>query len=64
MGIHNGGSIKLWSDYFTNANVYAQILCVLIMSIKILIYTSSDAYDIEFFYNRFFNKNVKCDLLF
>lgn len=22
VGIYNGGSIKLWSDYFTNANVY------------------------------------------
>ena len=22
VGIFNGGSIKLWSDYFTNANVY------------------------------------------
>ena len=22
VGIHNVGSIKIWSDYFTNANVY------------------------------------------
>ena len=22
VGIYNGGSIKLWSDFFTNANVY------------------------------------------
>ena len=22
VGIYNGRSIKLWSDYFTNANVY------------------------------------------
>ena len=22
VGIYGGGSIKLWSDYFTNANVY------------------------------------------
>jgi hypothetical protein len=41
----------------------AQILCVLIMSMKILIYTSSDAYDIDIFNNKFLNKNVKCDLL-
>ena len=41
----------------------AQILCVLIMSMKILIYTSSDAYDIDIFNNTFLNKNVKCDLL-
>jgi len=23
VGIYNGGSIKLWNDFFTNANVYA-----------------------------------------
>ncbi len=22
VGIYHGGSIQLWSDYFTNANVY------------------------------------------
>jgi hypothetical protein len=36
VGIHNGGSIKIWSDYFTNANVYGIDIMQLIMSIKIL----------------------------
>jgi cephalosporin hydroxylase len=70
IGIYNGGSIKLWSDFFTNANVYG----LDIMNIndvwegiknneKIILYTSSDAYNNNFFNNNFLNKNIQFDFM-
>ena len=56
IGIYQGGSIKLWHDYFTNANVYV----LDIMHIdhvwneiknkkRIILHTNTDAYDEEYF---------------
>jgi hypothetical protein len=70
VGIFSGGSIKLWSDFFTNANVYG----LDIMNIqdvwegiknneKIILHTSIDAYDNDFFITHFLNKNIKCDFM-
>ena len=70
VGICTGGSIKLWSDYFTNANVYG----LDIMNInkvwesikdteKIILHTSIDAYNHDFFVTNFLNKNIKCDFM-
>jgi len=70
IGICYGGSIKLWSDYFTNANVYG----LDIMDIdnvwdeiknkqNIKLYTSTDAYDINFFTTNFLNKHIKFDFM-
>ena len=70
VGIWRGGSIKLWSDFFTNANVYG----LDIMDIndvwediknkeKIILHTSSNAYNDDFFITHFLNKNIKCDFL-
>jgi hypothetical protein len=70
VGIYNGGSIKLWSDFFTNANVYG----LDIMNIsnvwegiknkeKIILYTSIDGYNNDFFINNFLNKNIKFDFM-
>ena len=70
VGIHYGGSIKLWSDFFTNANVYG----LDIMNInnvwesiknneKIILHTSTDAYNNDFFINHFLNKNIRCDFM-
>jgi len=70
IGIYNGGSIKLWNDFFINANVYG----LDIMHInnvwdniknnnKIILYTSIDAYDTEFFNNNFLNTNIKFDFM-
>lgn len=70
IGIYNGGSIKLWSDYFINANVYG----LDIMNINdvwdeiknkenIKLYTSTDAYDINFFTTNFLNKDIKFDFM-
>lgn len=66
----NGGSMKLWKDYFTNAQIHA----LDIMDInsvwegikndeRITLYTSIDAYDDNFFMTNFLNKNIKCDLI-
>lgn len=70
VGICYGGSIKLWSDFFINANVYG----LDIMNIdnvwegiknneKIILYTSTDAYNNDFFITNFLNKNIKFDFM-
>ena len=70
IGIFRGGSIKLWNDFFINANVYG----LDIMNInnvwegiknkeRIILHTSSDAYNNDFFINNFLNKNIKCDFM-
>jgi hypothetical protein len=70
VGIQQAGSIQLWSKFFTNANVYG----LDIMHIdevweevknkeKIILYTSVDAYNSDFFINTFLNRNVKFDFM-
>ena len=70
IGIYAGGSIKLWSDFFKNATVYG----LDIMDIhnvweeiknkeNIILYTSNDAYNNDFFTTNFLNKNIKCDFM-
>jgi hypothetical protein len=70
IGIYAGGSIKLWSDYFKNAIVYG----LDIMNInevwedikhneKIILHTSTDAYDYDFFITNLLNKNIKFDFM-
>jgi len=57
IGISKGGSIKLWSDFFTNANVYGidimkkERVWDKINNNKIILYTESDAYSEKFFNN-------------
>ena len=70
IGIYNGGSIKLWSDYFTNANVYGldimnieNVWEVIKNNEKIILHTSTDAYNNDFFITHFLNKNIKCDFM-
>jgi cephalosporin hydroxylase len=70
VGIQHGGSIKLWSDFFTNANVHGidiRDANTIWEGIKnkdnIKLYTSTDAYDDNFFINNFLNKNIKCDFV-
>ena len=70
IGIFNGGSIKLWNDFFTHANVYA----IDIMGEKdvwegikhknnIILYTSTDAYNNDFFVTQFVRKNIRFDFM-
>ena len=70
VGICHGGSIKLWSDFFINANVYGldimngnDVWEGIKNNEKIILYTSTDAYDNEFFITKFLNKNIKCDFM-
>ena len=70
IGIHYGGSIRLWSDFFVNANVYGLDI-IHIDSIwegiknkeNIILYTSTNAYDDNFFIENYLNKNIKFDFL-
>jgi cephalosporin hydroxylase len=79
IGICCGGSIKLWNDFFINANIHAldimnenEILKIMgeheiwnyLKKIdKIILYPSTDAYNNDFFVNTFLNKNIKFDIL-
>ena len=65
-----GGSIKLWSDFFTNANVYGldiinidEVWDGIKHNPKIILHTSTDAYNPELFTNRFLNTNIKFDFM-
>lgn len=66
----NGGSIKLWCDFFTNANIYG----VDILSIdrvidelknypKVVLHMSTNAYNEDEFKNIFLDKNIKFDFM-
>jgi 8-demethyl-8-alpha-L-rhamnosyltetracenomycin-C 2'-O-methyltransferase len=66
----NGGSIKLWKDYFPNAKIYAldilpkhRVLDEIINDKRVVLFTSTNAYDEKFFNENFLNKNLKFDLL-
>ena len=70
VGIAYGGSIKLWNDFFTNATVYGldisninDVWEGIKNKEKIILHTSSDAYNNDFFINNFLNKNIKCDFM-
>lgn len=66
----NGGSILLWREFFTNATIYGldilhidRVLDELQNDDRIVLYTSTDAYDPEFFKFTFLDKNIKCDFM-
>ena len=70
VGICQGGSIKLWSDFFTNAKVYGLDIIKdedIWEGIKnkenIIIHASTDAYNPYFFVDNFLNKNIKFDFM-
>ena len=69
-GVTNGGSIKLWHDYFKNATVHAldiqpitNIWPELVGKDRIKLYTSIDAYDYNTLKQLFLDKNLKCDFI-
>jgi len=66
----NGGSIIMWADYFTNAQIHvADIISIdhvrkeLIEHPRIHLHTSNNAYNMNFFVNTFLNKGLKFDML-
>ena len=70
IGIHRGGSIKMWYDFFPNAVIHAldilhinEIWSEIQHKNRICLYTSMDAYNEEIFRRTFLEKNIKCDFL-
>jgi hypothetical protein len=70
VGIWAGGSIKLWSDFFTNAHVYgldimdrSRVWDKLVTDPKITLYTNQNAYDPTFFKQTFLDKGIRCDFM-
>lgn len=70
VGIYQGGSIKLWKDYFKNAVVHGvdvmeieRVWTVIRNDPRIILHTSSDAYDQSFVKKTFVDKNLKFDFM-
>ena len=70
IGIQTGGSIKLWSDFFENAKIYgidimpsSDVWEGIANKDNIILYTSTNAYDDNFFITNFRNKNITCDFM-
>ena len=70
VGIAYGGSMKLWNDYFTNANIYGldyndidKIWDGIKNNDKIILYTRVNAYNSDFFNTNLLNKNIKFDFI-
>jgi hypothetical protein len=70
IGILSGGSIKLWRDYFQNATVHAVDIMPeaslwpgIMNDHRIKLYTSTDAYNPDFFNNTFALPQVKFDMM-
>jgi hypothetical protein len=68
--LSNGGSIKLWHDYFVNSNVYAldiinndKVWEGIKNNERIFIYSSQNAYDENFVKKEFVDKNMKFDFI-
>jgi hypothetical protein len=69
-GYKNGGSVKLWRDYFTNAMIYGldilpidRVIDELIHDPRVVLYTSTNAYNEQFFYENIRNKNIQFDFM-
>lgn len=70
IGIDRGGSIKLWYDYFPNANIYGldilhnqRVVDEFANINRVILYTNVDAYNEAFFTDNLLNKGIKFDLL-
>ena len=70
IGIYFGGSIQLWSDFFTNAIVYGldinnlnNVWSEIKNNDRIFLCTSADAYDEKLFKTRFLDRCIKFDFM-
>lgn len=66
----NGGSIRMWADYFQNAEVHAcDIISIdqchpsMLDHPRIHLHTSTDAYNTKFITSKFSSKKVKFDIV-
>ena len=69
-GEKNGGSIKLWRDYFTNATIYGldilpedRVIDELLTDPRVVLYTSTNAYNEDFVNDNFVTKGLKFDFM-
>lgn len=70
VGISKGGSIKLWHDFFINADVYgldimpkSEVWEEIKDKQRIHLYTETDAYNDDFVQSEFVDKNLKFDFI-
>jgi hypothetical protein len=70
IGICNGGSIKLWRDYFRNATIHAldimqisEVSSEIKNDSRIKLYTSINAYNDNFFIDNFLNNSTRFDIV-
>ena len=70
VGISTAGSIKLWRDYFVNAKVYGLDIIAIDKvwegvknDDRIVLHTSTDAYDYDNFTKLFLDTNIKFDMV-
>ena len=70
IGIAEGGSIKMWSEFFTNATIHGldiihmdSIWDEIKNNDKIVLYTSTDAYNDTFIKTEFLDKNKRFDVM-
>ena len=66
IGINQGGSIKLWADYFTNAQVYGLDVEKTPEWLKVYNRVTTfqqNAYDQNFIKSHFIDKNIKFDII-
>lgn len=70
IGIDKGGSIKLWNDYFANANIIGLDIkpkCSEWGDIehlpRVTLFSETNAYDETFFNSNFVDRNIKCDVV-
>ena len=66
----NGGSIKLWHDYFPNSTIYgldihdiSNVNDIIKNNDRIKLFTSINAYDTTFIENTFVKNDIKFDIL-
>lgn len=69
-GPKNGGSVKLWRDYFRNATIYGldilpveRVIDELLTDPRVVLYTSTNAYNEDFVNANFINKGLKFDFM-
>lgn len=66
----NGGSVKMWRQYFESAHIYSldilgedRVIDELKSDPRITLYTSTDAYDSEVVNNLFVERKIKFDMI-
>mgnify|MGYP001173139959 CR=1 FL=1 len=66
----NGGSIKLWKNYFSKAVIHAidvlpqnRVIDELIDDSRVSLHCLSNAYDLNFVVKNFYHKNIEADII-